>query len=79
VSLDEFGERGLRDSLEDLDRLEALARAHERVLDEALRMGAVVPFRICTVYAGAERVHEMHEHEPLPWRCGDCAAWRSGA
>jgi hypothetical protein len=57
----------LRESLEDLDRLEALARAHERVLDEALRMGAVVPFRICTVYEGAERVREMleREHEPL--------------
>jgi hypothetical protein len=66
VSLDEFGERGLRESLEDLDRLETLARAHERVLDEALRMGAVVPFRICTVYAGVERVREMLEREREP-------------
>jgi Gas vesicle synthesis protein GvpL/GvpF len=66
VSLDEFGERGLREALEDLHRLEALARAHERVLDEALRMGAVVPFRICTVYAGAERVQEMLEREREP-------------
>jgi hypothetical protein len=66
VSLDEFGEQGLRESLEDLDRLEALARAHERVLDEALRMGAVVPFRICTVYARAERVQEMLEREREP-------------
>jgi hypothetical protein len=66
VSLDEFGERGLRESLEDLDRLETLARAHERVLEEALRMGAVVPFRICTVYAGAERVQEMLEREREP-------------
>jgi hypothetical protein len=66
VSLDEFGESGLRESLEDLDRLEALARAHGRVLDEALRMGAVVPFRICTVYAGAERVQEMLERERDP-------------
>jgi hypothetical protein len=66
VSLEAFGERGLRASLEDLDRLEALARAHERVLDEALRMGAVVPFRICTVYAGADRVREMLEREREP-------------
>jgi hypothetical protein len=66
VSLEEFGERGLRESLEDLGRLEALARAHERVLDEALRMGAVVPFRICTVYAGADRVREMLEREREP-------------
>jgi hypothetical protein len=67
VSLDEFGEAGLRESLEDLDRLETLARAHERVLDQALRISTVVPFPICTVYAGAERVREMlaREREPL--------------
>jgi hypothetical protein len=67
VPLDEFGEEGLRASLEDIDRLEALARAHQRVLDEALRMGTVVPFPICTVYAGADHVREMleREHEPL--------------
>jgi hypothetical protein len=66
VSLEAFGERGLRESLEDLDRLEALARAHERVLDAALRIGTVVPFRICTVYAGAEDVREMLERERQP-------------
>jgi hypothetical protein len=66
VPLDEFGEEGLRESLEDLDRLEALARAHERVLDEALRMGTVVPFPICTVYEGAEGVRQMLERERGP-------------
>jgi hypothetical protein len=66
VSLDEFGEAALRESLEDLDRLEALARAHEQVLDEALRMGTVVPFPICTVYAGPERVRDMLEREREP-------------
>jgi hypothetical protein len=67
VPLDEFGEESLREALEDLDRLEVLARAHERVLDEAMRLGTVVPFPICTVYAGPERVREMleREHEPL--------------
>jgi hypothetical protein len=66
VSLEEYGEQGLRESLEDLDRLEVLARAHESVLDEALRMGTVVPFPICTVYAGADRVREMLEREREP-------------
>jgi hypothetical protein len=66
VSLDDFGERGLRESLEDLERLEALARAHERVLDKALRMSTVVPFPICTVYAGAEHVREMLARERAP-------------
>lgn len=63
VPLDEFGERGLHESLEDLNRLEVLARAHERVLDEALGRGAVVPFRICTIYESAARVQEMLARE----------------
>jgi hypothetical protein len=63
VPLDEFGERGLHESLEDLDRLEVLARAHEQVLDEALGRGAVVPFRMCTVYESPARVHEMLARE----------------
>jgi hypothetical protein len=67
VDVDAFGEDALREALEDLDRLEALARAHERVLDDALHRGSVVPFRICTIYASEERVREMleREHEPL--------------
>jgi hypothetical protein len=63
VPLDEFGERGLHESLEDLNRLEVLARAHERVLDEALGRGAVVPFRICTIYESPAGVHEMLARE----------------
>ena len=44
-----------------------LACAHELVLDEALRVGAVVPVRLGTVYASAARVEEMlaREREPL--------------
>jgi hypothetical protein len=66
VPLDEFDERGLRETLEDLDKLEVLARAHELVLDEALQVDAVVPFRICTIYASSARVEEMLEHEREP-------------
>jgi hypothetical protein len=63
VPLDAFGERALHESLEDMDRLEALARAHERVLDEALPRGAVVPCRICTIFETAEGVREMLARE----------------
>ena len=63
VPLDEYSESGLRETLEDLDRLEVLARAHQLVLDEALRVGAVVPLRICTIYASAARVEEMLARE----------------
>jgi hypothetical protein len=63
VPLEEFGREALEEQLEDLDRLAALARAHERVLDDALRLGPVVPMRICTIYEGADRVREMLERE----------------
>ena len=59
VPLDTFGEGSLPESLEDLDRLEILARVHNEVLQEALRHGAVVPFRICTIFENAAGVKEM--------------------
>jgi Gas vesicle synthesis protein GvpL/GvpF len=67
VPLHEYGESGLREALEDLEKLEVLACAHELVLDEALQVGAVVPFRICTIYASPARVEAMlaREREPL--------------
>jgi hypothetical protein len=66
VSLDEFAPRLLEERLEDLPSLEALARAHEQVLDDALRLGPVVPFPICTIYRRAERVQAMLEQERVP-------------
>jgi hypothetical protein len=63
VNGEEFNEDALREALEDLDRLEALARAHERVLDDALTGGAIVPFRICTIYSSEDSVREMLERE----------------
>jgi hypothetical protein len=47
-----FDPRALEAELEDLARLEQLARAHERVLAAALDAGDVVPFRLCTIYSG---------------------------
>src|SRR5919202_4077179 len=63
VPLGEFGAEALRERLEDLERLEALARAHEEVLDAALALGPVVPFRLCTIYEGAEGLRAMLERE----------------
>jgi gas vesicle protein GvpL/GvpF len=63
VPLDRFGEAPLREALEDLDQVAQLARAHERVLDEALRHGPVLPFRICTIYESEARVRELLQRE----------------
>jgi hypothetical protein len=64
VPLDTFGEEALQADLEDLARLEALARAHERVVDDALAAaGVVVPFRLCTIYESAGHVRDMLRRE----------------
>jgi hypothetical protein len=58
VPLDEYGEDGLKRNLNDLEWLEAMARGHEAVLEEALGHGPVVPMRVCTIYRSEEHVRE---------------------
>lgn len=61
VSLDEFGEAALRDNLEDLDWLDAVARAHHGVIDAVARQGPVVPMRLATVYSTETGLADMLE------------------
>jgi hypothetical protein len=63
VPRDQFSEEALKARLEDLDDLEALARTHDAVLEAAMGWGAVVPFRLCTVYSSRERLVTMLERE----------------
>lgn len=50
VPLTEFGEEGLRRNLEDLQWVEAVARAHNAVVAECFRRGPVAPVSLATVY-----------------------------
>jgi Gas vesicle synthesis protein GvpL/GvpF len=59
VPAERFGGAALQERLEDLDELEALARAHEAVLEAALRAGDLVPLRMCTLYRAGETVRHM--------------------
>ena len=63
VSLSEFGEEPLHENLNDVEWLEAKARAHERVLDHVLARMAVVPMRLCTIYRSEDHVREVLERE----------------
>jgi hypothetical protein len=49
----------LRRNLEDLDWLEATARAHHRVIDVVAQQGPLVPMRLATVYSGDESLGAM--------------------
>jgi hypothetical protein len=59
VDLAGFGAEALRRNLEDLDWLEAAARAHHRVIDAVGQQGPLVPMRIATVYSGDASVAAM--------------------
>jgi hypothetical protein len=66
VPLSEFGEEPIVDNLRDPVWLEHRARAHEAILDTALRFSPVVPFRFGTIYRGEDHVREMlSAHEGL--------------
>ena len=59
VALAEYGAESLATNLNDFAWLERVARAHEAVLEHALRATTVVPLRLCTIYADADRARAM--------------------
>jgi Gas vesicle synthesis protein GvpL/GvpF len=63
VPIERFGEDALKESLEDLEQLEELARAHQETIDRALARGPVIPFRMCTIYADGDGVRAMLARE----------------
>jgi Gas vesicle synthesis protein GvpL/GvpF len=63
VPLARFGERALREQLEDIDWVERTARAHDAVIARALAAEAVVPLRLCTLFADERQVRAMLQRE----------------
>jgi hypothetical protein len=59
VPADEFSEAALKARLEDLDWLEATARAHHFVVDALAAHTTVLPLRLATVYRDDARVEQM--------------------
>jgi hypothetical protein len=59
VPADDFGEHALKARLEDLDRLEATARAHHGVVTALAARTAVLPLRLATVHRDEERLRLM--------------------
>ncbi|GCB49192.1 GvpL/GvpF family gas vesicle protein [Streptomyces sp. NL15-2K] len=59
VPLEEFSEAALKVRLEDLEWLEATARAHHLVIETLAAHTTVLPLRLATVYLDDDRVREM--------------------
>ncbi|MER7989215.1 GvpL/GvpF family gas vesicle protein [Streptomyces noursei] len=55
----DFNEAALRTHLEDLTWLEAVARAHHRVIEALAARTTVMPLRLATVYLDDDRVRAM--------------------
>ncbi|SCK53342.1 Gas vesicle synthesis protein GvpL/GvpF [Streptomyces sp. WMMB 714] len=54
-----YDEEGLKAQLEDMERLEALARSHHAVVASAYEHTTVLPMRLATVYLDDSRVEAM--------------------
>ncbi|WP_413806333.1 GvpL/GvpF family gas vesicle protein [Streptomyces sp. OE57] len=59
VPAEEFEEGALKAGLEELPRLEALARGHHGVVAGLAPLGAVLPLRLATVYRDEDRVRQV--------------------
>ncbi|MFI2783024.1 GvpL/GvpF family gas vesicle protein [Streptomyces sp. ALB3] len=60
-----YGTEGVKAQMEDLGRLEVLARTHHAVVEAAYEHATVLPMRLVTVYLDDERVRAMlGEREP---------------
>ncbi len=60
---EDFDEDGLRAHLADLEWVERLARAHERVIEKLAGETTLVPMRMCTVYRGEDSVRALLRRE----------------
>ncbi|MEV8565288.1 GvpL/GvpF family gas vesicle protein [Streptomyces sp. NPDC051322] len=59
VPRDTFSSEGMQAQLEDLERLEAIARTHHAVVEAAYACTTVLPMRLATVYLDDARVATM--------------------
>ncbi|HWD76126.1 MAG TPA: GvpL/GvpF family gas vesicle protein [Solirubrobacteraceae bacterium] len=66
VRLEEFSAEALKRNLEDLVWLERVGFAHNAVLARVITGEAVVPLRLCTIFAGEEGVRDALRRERNP-------------
>ncbi|MFJ1748363.1 GvpL/GvpF family gas vesicle protein [Streptomyces sp. NPDC088116] len=59
VPADEFGTEGMKAQMEDLERLEMIARSHHAVVEAACGATTALPMRLATVYLDDTRVAAM--------------------
>ena len=68
VRSENFSAEALKRNLEDLAWLERTGRAHDAVLARVLACDAVIPLRLCTIFAAEDGVREVLRRERRPLR-----------
>lgn len=59
VPLAEFSDERIREHLNDIEWVDRVARAHERVLEQVLERATILPLRLCTLYRDRAGVRRM--------------------
>ncbi len=67
VDADEFSESSLQKSLEDLNWLSEVARAHNSVVERVAGLAVALPLRLATIYLDADRVRSVLLSDEAMW------------
>ncbi len=59
VGEEEFGETALEMKLRDAEWVKAKVQAHQRVIEQAMLSGPVIPLKFCTIFRGLGRVEDF--------------------
>ncbi|WP_052489353.1 GvpL/GvpF family gas vesicle protein [Streptomyces sp. 150FB] len=76
VSHDAFSSEGMKAQMEDIERLETLARTHHSVVEAAYGSATVLPMRLATVYLDDARVRDMLRERRRDF--GELLSWLEG-
>ncbi len=59
VQEEEFGETALESRFKDMEWIGRKARLHEKVIDQVMAAGPVIPLRFCTIFRSSDRVKDF--------------------
>ncbi len=59
VGEEEFGEEALEAKLKDTEWVKEKVQAHQRVIEQIMLAGPVIPLKFCTIFRGAGRVEDF--------------------
>lgn len=59
VSLDEFGDAGLKKNLESLDWVKEKVIRHEQIIEEIMKTTTIIPMKFCTIFNSKNNILQL--------------------